>query len=508
MELSLRYMYTRTLALEPSAEIADEHVAPLDIQWVGVASTRFASHTGFLYFVTDEREVPSPALDPESMFGCVVPESLGDRCRGIPRIVVPDDCDMDRLFDHLVGEMEKYRRWHDMINDLLIADAPYQHMVDATARLVPRPMYVADANWRMIAHVDFEMNEISATWHYQLLHDGLYPHHIVEALNRTGDYSRISNLPRAALLDSQVYTLRILAKPVRYQGKLVGYYFMIDTWGDLGYCEVEIAQEFGTMIAPLMAARNAKEGHMAGFQDSLIIHVLDGLTTSKREIAQQLKTDAHWPVESDFRLATVQYEPDEYENHLLHMQTMGLLMGDFDSRAYSYRDTAVVVFHEAEQERDDFMEHLERCAVSLKRPVIVSSRFNDFSQLKSYYDQNAYVHERMETEGDPEPRLIQCDKSFRSLLADCCKGTIPSCYGADVLYAYDQEHNTKYCETLLAYLALERNALLTSQALFLHRNTLRNRLTKIEEIIGTNLDNVDERIHLMIALGMHLHASK
>ena len=508
MELSLRYMYTKTLSLEPDARIVDEHVAPLNIEWVGVASTRFASHAGFLYFVTDEHEIPAPAFDAASMFGCVVTEELNGKCHGIPRIVIPDDADIDTLFNFLVNEMEIYRRWHDTINDLLVADAPYQALVDATARFVPRPMYIADASWRMISRVDFEMNEISATWHYQVLHDGLYPHHIVEALNRTGDYTRISNLPRAALIDSEVYTIRILAKPIRVQGRLVGYYFMIDTWGDLGYCEVEIAQEFGTMIAPLMAARGAKEGHMAGFQDNFIIHILDGLLTAKRDIAHQLKLETHWPVESDFRMATVRFEQNEFENHLLHMRTMGMLMGNFDSHAYSYKDTAVVVFHEAEQSGEDFMNHLAKCAEALKRPVVVSSRFSDFSQLKVYYEQNKYIHDNMPAASEAEPRLISCDSQFRRLLADCCKGVITSCYGADKLYAYDQAHNTKYCETLLAYLALERNALLTAKTLYLHRNTLRNRLSKIDEIISTDLDNVDERIHLMISLGMLIHATK
>jgi hypothetical protein len=185
--------------------------------------------------------------------------------------------------------MERYRHWFDRINDLLISDASYQELVNATAEFVPRPQYVADAGWRMISRVDFEMGEISATWHYQMLHDGLYPLNVVETLNRTGDYHRISNLPRATLIDdSKAFTLPIIAKPIRYQGRLVGYYFMIDTWGDLGYCEVEIAEEFGTMIAPLMAARGAAEGHMAGFQDNFIIHMLDGLLTSKGDIAQQL----------------------------------------------------------------------------------------------------------------------------------------------------------------------------------------------------------------------------
>ena len=38
MNLTLRYMFTKTLSLEPKARIADEHVAPLKIQWVGIAS--------------------------------------------------------------------------------------------------------------------------------------------------------------------------------------------------------------------------------------------------------------------------------------------------------------------------------------------------------------------------------------------------------------------------------------------------------------------------------------
>lgn len=500
MQISLRYMYNKTVAIEPNAYIADEHMAPLEIKWVGVASTRFASHGGFLYFVSEASEIPARPLIGQDMFGCVVGASLADECSGIPRIVVPDSCDLDHLFSHLVNEVERYRQWHNLISDLLVADASYQELVDATADFVPRPMYVADASWRMISSVDFEMGEISATWHYQLLHDGLYPHHIVDALNRTGDYRRISNLRHATLIDSEVYTMRILAKPVHHHARLVGYYFMIDTWGDLGYCEVEIAEEFGQMIAPLMAARGAKEGHMAGFQDNFIVHMLDGLLTSKRDIAQNLKTETRWTVESDFRLVTVRFDPDEFENHLLHMRTMGMLMGDFNSHAYLYRDTALIIFHCAEQERDDFMKHLNKCASSLKRVVVVSSRFRDFSQLSTYFEQNMHVHESAEQSGDLDPRVISCDYEFRHLLADCCKPALPSCYVADVLYEYDQAHNTKFCQTLLAYLVCERNAVATASRLYLHRNTLRNRLNKIDEIITANLDDADERMHILISL--------
>ncbi|HAM16643.1 MAG TPA: hypothetical protein DCP91_12465 [Eggerthellaceae bacterium] len=501
-------MYNKTLAIEPAAAIVDEYVAPLRIQWVGSASTRFASHSGFLYFVTDSHEVPSPALDPADMFGCVVVESLAETCRGIPRIVVPDSCDCDRLFDVLVNEIERYRNWHDTISGLLVADAPYQDLVNATADFVPRPMYIADGSWRMISRVDFEMNEISATWHYQILHDGLYPYHIVDALNRTGDYLRISNLPRAALVDSEVYTMRILAKPIRHQGKLVGYYFMIDTWGDLGYCEVEIAQEFGNMIAPMMGARDAKQGYMTGFQDNFIFHILDGQLMSKRDIALQLKAETRWDVESDFRMVTTRFGAGEFENHLLHMRTMGMLMGDLDSHAYSYKDTAVALFHHADDKLEEFTEHLKNCCASLKRSLVVSNRFSDFSQLATYYEQNIQAHEYMESIGLNKPEVISCETNFSHMLADCCKGVLPSCYEADVLSSYDRTHHTTYCRTLLAYLQHERNAVATANALYVHRNTLRTHLNKIAEITGADFNDADMRLHLLISLNTILNASE
>ena len=499
-------MYNKTLSLDETATIADEHVAPLEIEWVGVASTRFASHGGFLYFVTDENEVPSRPLDDADMFACVVNEALSPRCHGIPRIVVSETCDLDGLFNLLVREIEDYRNWHNLIGDLLVSDAPYQDLVDATAEFVPRPMYIADASWRMISRVDFEMPEISATWHYQILHDGLYPYHIVEALNRTGDYQRISNLPRASLVDSEVYTIRILAKPIRHHGKLVGYYFMIDTWGDLGYCEVEIAQEFGTMIAPLMAARGAKSVQLSGFQDTFIYPILDGQLTSKRDIAQQLKAETHWSVDSDYRLVTVRFDPDEFENHLLHMRTMGMLMGDFESHAYSYKDTAVAIFHCAEQERDDFMEHLETCCSTLKRFVVVSSRFSDFSQLAFYYEQNIYVYERETFDPDQTPRVITCDSRFPERLADLCNGALPNCFEVNALHSYDLEHGTSYCLTLLEFLKHERNAIATAKALFVHRNTLRNRMEKIAEIVDIDLNDAETRFRMVISLNTVLKA--
>jgi sugar diacid utilization regulator len=73
---------------------------------------------------------------------------------------------------------------------------------------------------------------------------------------------------------------------------------------------------------------------------------------------------------------------------------------------------------------------------------------------------------------------------------------------ADVLgklEAYDAARGTTLVATLETFLAT-RNAALAARRLYLHCNTLKNRLARIEEIIGPYLDDPDRCLSLAMAL--------
>lgn len=75
---------------------------------------------------------------------------------------------------------------------------------------------------------------------------------------------------------------------------------------------------------------------------------------------------------------------------------------------------------------------------------------------------------------------------------------------ADVLgplEAYDAARGTALVATLETFLA-SRNAALAARRLYLHYNTLKNRLAKIEEIIGPYLEDPDRCLSLALALRM------
>jgi purine catabolism regulator len=70
------------------------------------------------------------------------------------------------------------------------------------------------------------------------------------------------------------------------------------------------------------------------------------------------------------------------------------------------------------------------------------------------------------------------------------------------LLEYDARHRTDLTRTLEVYLET-RNGALAARRLFVHYNTLKNRLRLIEEILGRSLDDADRSLSLALALRIH-----
>lgn len=75
------------------------------------------------------------------------------------------------------------------------------------------------------------------------------------------------------------------------------------------------------------------------------------------------------------------------------------------------------------------------------------------------------------------------------------------------LLEYDCAHDTKLLETLEIFVQNNSSRKLTAEALFLHRNTMAHRISKIEEILHYSLDNPAEmeQLEFAIKLKMYVH---
>jgi DNA-binding PucR family transcriptional regulator len=66
------------------------------------------------------------------------------------------------------------------------------------------------------------------------------------------------------------------------------------------------------------------------------------------------------------------------------------------------------------------------------------------------------------------------------------------------LWEYDKQHNTDNLQLLYTYLRCERKATDASQRLHMHRNNVVYRISRIQELLGLDLD--DEQVRLCLTL--------
>jgi purine catabolism regulator len=94
------------------------------------------------------------------------------------------------------------------------------------------------------------------------------------------------------------------------------------------------------------------------------------------------------------------------------------------------------------------------------------------------------------------------DLGLDRLLAGCSDGELAAFRESTLgqLLAYDAAHQTELVRTLETFLACSGNAARAAQTLFIHYNTVRQRLATIEALLGQSLDDADARLSLGLAL--------
>lgn len=81
-------------------------------------------------------------------------------------------------------------------------------------------------------------------------------------------------------------------------------------------------------------------------------------------------------------------------------------------------------------------------------------------------------------------------------------GRIPSCGPVVDLRRHDDEHGTKYAETLRAWLECQSDQNAAAARLAVHPNTVRYRLRKMAEVTQLDLDDPDKRLAMTIGLAI------
>ncbi len=189
-----------------------------------------------------------------------------------------------------------------------------------------------------------------------------------------------------------------------------------------------------------------------------------------------------------------------------------------------YREGAVVLLgsdkqlfrpslSEADAKRAE--EALRECDATMAISSQIKHRPADLQTLYRLADRTARLA-RMLGETLDEGPIVYCEDYSIYLIIDfCIRHYLRSGIGTDVVYLvhpaiieltrYDAEHRSDLREVLYRFLLCDRSLAKTADAAFMHRNTVLNKITKVESMLGIDLNDARLRQKLILSCQIILY---
>jgi len=492
MKLSMRFSQTRIAERFPGAIVAlnDSPMPAFSASGVITPTTKPADEVVYIDLLPFKvRTLPPRA-------SVITTESRADLFERCNLIVLPDGTDLAAVADLVSETFTRYFGWADAVYAAIAKNEDLQTIIDLTAALVNNPMYIADSSFKMLASWGGEFNEINPTWRYQQKYHYL-PYQVMQALVDSGELDLIHDTPSAWLDDHSIgfTSLPFISKAIRKDGTHYGNFFIIELYRHLDACDVEIADYLGDVLSSALYGNRNYLETSTFYHAHFLEDVIEGTLTDRTLVTEQL-TALHWTLTGDYLLALFDTAKD---NDAIRHHMMALLSTDLDVQCIDYRGDVLAIASDCAGRVEKIEARLKQVARDFNRDAAVSERFVDFLQIGGYYQQARFTLDAV-AGAEVHGRLLV----YRDMVLDHITGKLdeilPVFAPVTLLDRYDRAHGTEYCRTLYVWLACERNTVKAASVLYIHRNTLKNRLEHIQEIAPTDTDDLRVRMRYLLSL--------
>ena len=164
-----------------------------------------------------------------------------------------------------------------------------------------------------------------------------------------------------------------------------------------------------------------------------------------------------------------------------------------------YRQTIAILLNLELADAAVFRERLDVYLVRDGYTGVCGTKFQNLGRLLGQYRQAAFA---LEQPGHRAGMLSRTEDTAMAYLSFYIQQNLPELsFHTQVreMLEYDSIHHTEYAKTLYIYLKNSQDNKPTATELFIHRNTLLQRLNKIRELWNPDLQDADNRFYLLFS---------
>lgn len=411
-------------------------------------------------------------------------------CKNQADYLVLQTEDITAVLNSVLDAFSYYARWEDEMSRRILAGCSLSEILDSAEVLLRVPMQVVDgAQVRIGRSLGFSTYLDTDEWK-QIMEAPLYPAELLGQFNKqylyTFESREVFYLPDD-YFPTTAWCCHVFLKNERCATLIIPADRHRFTKGELQLIRLITEQIKKWVIANNQSDEAAKN-------ISYFARLLDGFPDAAGKFEIFLKKSG-WE-ENSTKLI---YVASVISEHFYMEALLSRLLSDHSAGIYAipYQEHLVVLLN-----------------CDLMDPQMFSDLFYDFLTENHYYASSSL----------PFYQLVQAEQAYQQALTTLGKSSpvIGSIYSStdnamrfitsivnnfssmDLIHPlvheikdYDSKNHTEYYKTLFCYLKNERNHQITSQELFIHRNTLFKRIRKIEELWPLGYEDAELRFYLL-----------
>jgi len=401
--------------------------------------------------------------------------------------------DVEGIFNEISDAFEFYWNWHDSIRRAIQEGCTVQVLLDKSSHILDDFTFVTDSGYLLKGHCCDTLQNRKIDLVEQILAENMIPMDRILVLN---DDSRVKNAAsRAYVVDNPILPKRTISRNLFLDHEHIGWLILVEIEHMITPGRIQFLDILGDIIEEDYA-RYSRGGNEIFSYEKMFLDILF--------------EDTDMPDSINHKMMAINWQPDDEklvfkiigcnQNRDLSLALLRKLEASLTGCILLHHNESIILLANL-----NLVNHavlIRQNQIQLKQAASRSGAsfvFQDINQLKDAYSQAEIAI----TYGTNIPGDIQtCNACAVAYSINLLRSTSHADLrhpGIQKLNQYDALHHSNLAKTLWLFLLNERNNTETAKQLFIHKNTLAYRISRIEEITGISLNDAEIRFHLLIS---------
>jgi hypothetical protein len=397
------------------------------------------------------------------------------------------------IFNCVIGVFDKYRTWGERINAALHHAEPFQAVIDVAHEIIGSPMFFGQKNMRILAITrQYTSEQVFEEWddmkHYAViplrLIKRLAPYDLPAKYPDEFDPAVIPAIEGSAEARAYRYAIRTACY---LNGKIWGHLFIFYKNDRVANSLLQLLRYIVKIFEKLLHIKHKNDMEYNHFLQ--LANLLDGATITNDDISK-LYYMFNWNETTSLVVYKIIPSTQAFDKMLFDSVCSNLAERFPNAVVFPHADTIVLVASQFQVEEQTLKSTINQFISLGSFQCGRSLPFCGIENLATYYEQAQYAIVK-DADGHHgihffEDNAYTClAKAFNTHLG-WRRWVLPSLIG---LMDMDASQGTEYFKTLYCLLQNKSHYGNTAKALFIHRNTLTYRLSRIESLLGVDLQN-------------------